>query len=54
MNRTVPVIFDWQNEYDLVCLLPQRVGKDYDYAGPATCFRITRALVILKHVAGPA
>ena len=43
MNRTVPVIFDWQNEYDLVCLLPQRVGKDYDYAGPATCFRITRA-----------
>ena len=58
LNRTRPVIFDWQEtvwpteyedgylvpprENDLICLLPQRLDKDDDYAGVATCFRMTR------------
>ena len=59
LNRTVPVIFDWgftqyppeyedgyllpPRESDLICVLPQRLDEDDDFAITATCFRVPRA-----------
>ena len=51
LNRKVPVIIDWglvshpyleDVESDLVCILPQQLREDDDYASLATCFLLKR------------
>ena len=58
LNRTVPVIFDWQvtvwpdewidgdlvppKESDLLCLMPQGKREDFEYAHVAQCFTLKK------------